>query len=261
MTDELMHLVKNATSGKRTPVRRFLNGLKESSVLVPIHSPDSDTVSSEGKSGSHKEVSVEGEGKLRPRILKTEAGVPFLPLFTHLSFLEAFRDRMSEGDSSFQFEQCELPGPDGLKLANRLRERGVIDGIIFNMYQKTEVKVFNEEVKQLANDKAVPLKQQLLGEDVGEGNMHVVPPPQTTVPDAFTETIREYVRDQPELESSDWVWGLNPEVDNRPHLIVNLETCGNEVEHEKHVKQLNQILEGSIPDPGFIEVVFDKSWG
>lgn len=260
MSDELTDLARRATSGKRTPVRRFLNELKEASVLVPTHPGPNPGPSIDREEVDRTESGQENR-ELRPRVLETDSGTPFLPLFTGRSFLEAFLERMDPETESFEGSFRSVTGSEGLGLAEQLRQRGTVEGVVFDLYQDTELRVFHEEVKQLARDKAVPLKQHLLGEEVGEGSMHIVPPPETTVPDAFTETLQEYVRDRPDLESSSWVWGLNPEVDNRPHLIVNLETGGDDVDREAHVKRLIGLLEGTIPEPGFVEVVFDKTWG
>jgi len=258
--DDLTELAENATSGKRTPVRRFLNGLKQATVFVPTH-PGPPTGSSSGAGEVDAEDDTQEEDELRPRILQTNTEIPFLPLFTDRSFLEEFLERMSKEEGGGNNDVRSISGPKALGVADQLMERGTIEGMIFNLYQDNELRVFHEEVKQLAKDKAVPLKQHLLGKEVGEGNIQMVPPPQTTVPGEFTETLREYIRDQPDLDASSWVWGVNPEVDNRPHLIVNLETSRDDVDREEHVNRLIDLLEGSIPEPGFVEVVFDRSWG
>lgn len=146
-------------------------------------------------------------------------------------------------------------------MAQDLCESDVIEGMVLNLFHDTELRLNVDEINEIAGGNAVPLKDHLRGDQVSEDDItDLKPPSDLEVPDAFLEVISAYVDADGKLTGYECAWGRNPAVDQRPHLILNLETDDQELDREERARELHMALADHVPEPGFIEVTFNRSF-
>jgi hypothetical protein len=205
-------------------------------------------------------VPDDGEVSLVPHLLPEQDGALFVPLFTDADVLKTvgqYLEWTTEGDTELQF--CTLPALVALDLALQLIDGERVVGAVLNPSDEHELLLTRNELGALASGTAIPLVGyvQQIPLDKSEATL-VSQTDQPPSPDLLA-AIRECLKHFPSVSGFELRHTFNPERDLEPHPTLVLKVSD---EASINLEELNQRLgdhvEGKLPEPGYIDVLFDS---
>lgn len=261
MNVPLQSLLNQAQSGDKEDLIPLLNQLSSTSFAVPVLREDdeSNDPACSKMPDSMQEMLGDEEtpsSEFRPLLLENEQGNPFLIVLSDQSILPNIQD-LSVVPSDLQ--AVELNAEDVYELARDLFEREDVTGVIFDLFQETELRMRSDEFLSMAEGQPVHLKYHLRGKNIGEEQIERVDAQgKEDIPDSFLEILSSYIQSDSAIEGFECIWGINPEVDDRAHLMLNVHTV-KEIDKQERVKEINNAVMNHIPPPGFLEIMFDRT--
>lgn len=252
---DLSELVRTARRGLRSDVAQLVAELDAGGLLVPLARTIEDAPIGEAV------VASEGEVRLVPHLLPDREGVYFVPLFTDADVLRTvgqYLEWSTEGDTELQY--CTLPARAALDVALQLIDGTRIHGLVINPSDEHELILRRNEVGALAQGQAIPLV----------GYVHEIPmradenrlvseldrPPS---PDLIT-AIDECIGAVKGVKGYRLQQTFNAERDLEPHATLFLELDSPEdFDIDALNRQLAEKLDGKLPEPGYIDVLFDTT--
>jgi hypothetical protein len=250
-------LLSKAQSGRREDVRSLVRALPDWTFIVPGVRTEANGMSGPELIQDFQELQSSSRPSFQPRVLEDERDRPFLPVYTTRDRYE----QQTESSGDDDLEAITMDGEETFAMAQDLCERDVIRGMVVNLFHDTELRLNVDEIGEIAGGTPVPLKDHLRGHEVSEDQITDLPPPSDLeLPDALVDVISAYVEADGKLTGYECVWGRNPAVDRRPHLILNLHTDDQQLDREERARELHMALADQVPDPGFIEVTFNRSF-
>ncbi len=247
-------LLLQAQSGQLEDVRALVQGLPDTTLFVPGVRTEGDGMSEPDLIQDFQALQSESRSSFRPRVLEDDRERPFLPVYTTRQRCE----QQPKAGSNDDFDVIQMTGASTFSMAEDLCERDVIDGLVINVFHETELRLNVDEIREIAAGTPVPLKDHLRGDRVSEDRItDLQPPSDLDLPDAFLEVLSAYVEADGKLTGYECAWGRNPAVDRRPHLLLNLQS-EEELDREERARELHMALADHVPEPGVIEVTFNR---
>jgi SseB protein N-terminal domain len=252
---DLTECVRSARRGLRSDVAKLVAAVDEGGLLVPLARAIKDVPIGEPL------VADEGEEvRLAPHLLPDQDGVFFVPLFTDADALRTVGQYLqwtTEGDTDLQF--CTLPARAALDMALQLIDEASIRGLVINPSDDHELILRRQEVAAIAQGIAIPLVGYVgeipLRSDENRLVSELDKPPSKELLTA----IEQCVSGVPGISGYRLRQTYNSERDLEPHptLFLELKSPG-DVDMELLNQRLAETLEGKLPDPGYIDVLFDS---
>lgn len=249
-TVDATEAVARARSGLRRDVAGLVQALDQAALIIPL------ARTMEGVDvGSLEEVGE--ELSLSPHLLFDEHRVAFVAVFTRSELVEAATQQVGWTTDDGPLEYCTLPSAVVLELALALIDGERVRGMLLNPFHESELVLSRQEVASIAQAKPIPLVGYVEGIPAGEDEERLVStmdaPPAPEITAAIEEILAEV--------GGGLSYGLhrtfNPERDLEPHLTLNVRVAGSDVSRSSLAARLGAALDGKLPPPGYIDIVFD----
>jgi hypothetical protein len=241
-----------AQSGLRREVAPLVAALDLGALLVPLAKSPADVPVGEP-------VAAEGEVTLVPHLLPHPDGSVFVPLFTESDMLVTVGKYIEWRTDEGELEFCTLPAKAALDLALQLVDGQRVFGVVVNPGDESELLLQRHEIGAFSQGRPIPLVGYVadLAHDPNEKVLiaELQEPPSAEVTSAIDECIEGVsgVRGY-RLEQT-----FNAERDLEPHPTLTIELSEDEqVDRDQLASALFERLEGKLPEPGYIDVLFEE---
>jgi hypothetical protein len=204
------------------------------------------------------EQAVGDELSLSPHLLFGEDRIGFLPVFTRADLVVRATDRVGWTTGDGPLEYCVLPGPAAMDLGLAIVDDDRVRGLVLNPFDETELVLLRHEIGSIAQGKALPLVGYVADIPLAEDEERLVaemdgPPPRDVV--QAIEAVLDATEGTPRYTLHRT---FNPERDLEPHLTLNV-ALGSDRENDRAGlgARLARALDGRLPPPHYIDIVFD----
>lgn len=254
---DLTELVRRAKRGLRRDVVPLVEALDHGGLLVPLAKsiagvPVGEVIHAE----QHEELT------LAPHLLEAGDGTTFVPLFTDSDILRSLEQYLDWTTEGAELEFCTLPARVALDLALQLADGESVMGALINPSDDSELFLQRHELGSLVQGRPIPLVGyvEALPESPDEEVLiaELDEPPDAELIAAIDGCI----------ERAGGVTGyrmqqtFNRERDLEPHPTLTIELAPDqEIDRDALSKSLFEALEGKLPDPGYIDVIFEVPAG
>lgn len=251
MSIELTELVAAAHRGLKRDVQRLLDGFQKAELYVPLQQPID---------GVPLGVQLEmTDGfKLIPHLLEDEEGERYAALFTDPEMFERAQEELGWLTGTGGLEYCSVPALAALDMALQVVDGEHVVGLVLNPLHESELLLSQRELASLAQNTAVPLVNyvrdipELSDERTLIGELDGPPPAE------LTQALDELVAEGGSIESYVLRQTFNAERDIEPHLSLHVKTRG-DVEMQELSRRIVESIEGKVPEPGYIDILFDTA--
>lgn len=242
--------VRAARRGFRTDVARLLGALGSGRLYVPLSRPVAGVEPG-------VEVQVGEELSLSPHLIQDEQSLLYLPVFTRPAWVEELGEQLGWRTDDGPLEYCALPGEILLEIALNVVDAERVMGLLIDPMRDSELMLQRHEVASIAQNRPIPLV----------GYVSQLPPDASEKPliSELDEPIsKDVVRALEELLAAEdpapqyvLKQTFNAERDLEPHLTLNLLGVGSVTAAGQLAARIGEVLEGRLPPPGYIDIVFD----
>jgi len=252
MSGDATDAVKGARRGFRRDVATLVDALREARLFVPL-------AGSVDQVPLGIEQEVGDELSLSPHLLFDDDRVGFLPAFTRPDLLERATETTGWGTGDGPLEYAALPGPVVLELALAIVDDDAVEGLLINPFDDSELILRRHEIGSIAQGRALPLVGYVGEIPFGDDEQRLVaemdgPPPVEIV--RAIEEVLSATRGSPRHVLSRT---FNPERDLEPHLTLTISGRDFGEDRSEIAGRLAAALEGLLPPPGYIDILFDES--
>lgn len=253
--NDLSEVVRTARRGFRSDVAQLAAALPGGALLVPLAKALADVPVGE------EVVPEDGEVSLVPHLLPEQDGALFVPLFTDADVLKTvgqYLEWSTEGDTELQY--CTLPAPVALDLALQLVDGKRVVGAVINPSDDDELLLTRNELGALAAGTAIPLVGyvQHIPFDKSEASL-VAQSDQPASPELLA-AVEACMKHFPAVTGFELRHTFNPERDLEPHPTLVLKVTDEaDVNLEELNDRLGDHVEGKLPEPGYIDVLFESN--
>ncbi len=252
--NDLSAVVRTARRGFRSDVAQLAAALPGGALLVPLAKALADVPVGEDV------VPEDGEVSLVPHLLPEQDGALFVALFTDADVLKTvgqYLEWTTEGDDELQY--CTLPALVALDLALQLIDGERVVGAVINPSDDHELLLNRNEVGALASGTPVPLVGYVQQIPVDKSEASLVAESDKNVTPELLAAIEECMKHFPTVQSFELRNTFNPERDLEPHPTLVLKVTDEaSIDLEELNQRLGDHVEGKLPDPGYIDVLFDS---
>jgi hypothetical protein len=238
-----------ARRGFKRDVAALIAALRSARLLVPLAKRIANV-----PVGQEQEVGE--ELSLSPHLLFDDERRAFVTAFTENALVARATDEIGWTTDDGPLEYCALPGQVVLELALGLADDDRVGGLLLNPLDKTELMLRRHEVASIAQGRALPLVGYV-------GEIPFDPNEQRLIADleggAPEEVIRaiEAVLKTASLSTYALKRTFNAERDLEPHLTLNVVGAGETTDRAAVAEKLSAALDGLLPEPGYIDILFD----
>lgn len=239
-----------ARRGLRRDVAGLIQALDQAALIVPLAKPiegvDLGTLAEVGE-----------ELSLSPHLLFDESRVGYVAVFTQSELLERATTVVHWTTGDDPLEYCTLPAAVVLELALALVDGQRVRGMLVNPFHDSELILHRHELASIAQGRPLPLVGYVAdippGEEEGRLIAEMDAPPSIEITTAIERVLAE--------TSTELTYGIhrtfNPERDLEPHLTLNVLAGEAPVDRAALAARLGKALDGKLPPPGYIDIVFD----
>jgi hypothetical protein len=250
--DDLSAVIEQARLGLRSQVAPLAEALEEGRLLVPLAKPMPNVEVG-------VETEVEGELSIAPHLIVDSDDLSYVVAFSTPDRLQSVSDTMSwkTGDGALEF--CALPGRMVFEIALELVDGESVVGLVLDPMADSELMLQRHEIASLAQGKPIPLVGYVAQIPETPEDKTLVAELDEPPPKELTDIIDRHIA----ADGRDVAYMLkrtfNAERDLEPHWTL---TLGGSAEGEGDLIALAdgiaESLEGRIPAPGYIDILFDE---
>jgi hypothetical protein len=211
--------------------------------------------------GLPEETVAPMEAPLSSHMAKHPEGNYYVTLFTRSDLAKAAANQAGWKTDDGPIETVPVAARNALYYALKLiANNDNVDGLLINPYHETGVQLGGYEVQCLFEYKAIPWVGYAFSTPMGpEESMEARPADMSSAPD-FTEAVQAYIATRPYITGYDMVALFNDQRDIEPYLAINLHTTKPESDYPEIAQTLMNGLQGKVPAPGYIEVLFNQEF-
>ncbi len=245
--------IRAARRGFRRDVRQLVEALEEAALLVPLARTIDDVEVG-------KPMTPPEEVRLVPHLLPNEDGAAFVALFTDADVLRTvgqYLEWTTEGDDTLQY--CTLPAKIGLELALQLIDGEQVQGAVLNPSDEYELLLSRNELGALAQGRSIPLVGYVQDIPLSADDKPLISELDRPPSPALLAALERCLDGLPGVSGHRLQQTFNAERDVEPHLTLVLEVADEQQLDARLLNErLSQHLEGQLPEPGYIDVLFDS---
>lgn len=250
MATELTAAVSRARRGFRSDVAALIELLRSAELLVPLkHAIDGVPL------GEQVEVS---ELKLVPHLLEDDEGQIFCALFTEHALLDTLEEQLGwrTDDDALQF--CALPAASALDMALDVIDDHQVLGLVLNAVAESELVLQRHEVASIAQSQPLPLVGYVQEIPLAPDERTLIAELDEAPPPELIEALDACVAASDDIVGYELQQTFNAERDLEPHLTLRVATQPGEPNREALAQSLISKIEGKIPPPGYIDILFEE---
>lgn len=243
-------LLVRARRGLRSDVVPLAAALGSQNILVPLQKPIAHVALG-------VEVELDGDLTLSPHLLKDSDELAYVVLFSRPDLLETIASQMRWETAGGPLEFCALPGRVALEMALELVDGESVVGLLFDPMAESELMLQRHEIASLAQGRPLPLVGYV-------GQIPPSPDEKTLVaeldeapPRDIAAAIESVVAGMEPTPSWRLSRTFNAERDLEPHWTLVLGGSGPD-ELIPVADAIAQGLEGKLPPPGYIDILFEE---
>jgi hypothetical protein len=240
-----------ARSGLRRDVEALMAAFDECELLVPLardlpNAPEGER------------IELDGELTIVPHLLPDAEGQLFAALFTHSDPLEPIVPALEWTTGDEPLKVCAFPARVALDMALEVIDEQRVLGLVIDAGAESELCLTRAELASILAGRALPLmayvgdipkeeRARTLLADAGDP-----PPPELVAAlGAWAASVTGVLSHR--LDRT-----FNPDRDLEPHLSLTLRV-GPETDRAEVFKSVTAALEGKLPPPGYLDVLFEKA--
>jgi hypothetical protein len=248
---EVLHdataLIARMRRGLRRDVQEFVNQIDSVALHVALSRPIPDVAI-----GTRQQLG--DEITLAPHLLMlNDAWV--VALFSDKDQVETVGQYMNWTTGDASLDICTLPARVGFELALQLIDEKNVIGLVLNPGDETEVFLSRAEAASIAAGKAIPLVGYVQEIDSHDGPPPLVAELDEPLSNDLLQPIDAWIA-RCQFGGYKLQQTFDADRDLEPHLTLRVHANGKSVDPSV-VAPLLAELEGKIPAPGYIDVVFD----
>src|SRR5215471_16264030 len=255
-TDELDSSGADATAavaaarrGFKRDVAELIAALRASRLMVPLAKRIANV-----PVGQEQEVGE--ELSLSPHLLFDDERVGYVTAFTENALIARATDEVGWTTDDGPLEYCTLPGQVVLELALGLSDDERIGGLLLNPLDSTELILRRHEIASIAQGRALPLVGYVGEIPFDPNEQRLIADMEGGPPEDVVRAI-EAVLEKASLSTYALKRTFNAERDLEPHLTLNVVGAGATTDRAAVAGELAAALEGLLPPPGYIDILFD----
>lgn len=262
---DLSEVVRTARRGFRSDVQVLTAALPQGALLVPLARAIADVPIGE------EVVPEDGEVSLVPHLLPEKDGALFVPLFTDPDILRTVGKYLewttedgsgstAESDAEAgELQYCTLPALVALDLAQQLVDGKRVLGTVINPSDEFELVLNRHELGSIAKGQAIPLVGYVQEIPLGKDEASLVSQVNTETDPALLAAIKDCVDGLSGIHGFELRHTFNAERDLEPHPTLVLRVSNEfDVDLEALNRRLSEHVEGKLPEPGYIDVLFES---
>jgi hypothetical protein len=246
--------IRAARRGFRRDVAALIEALKGARFLVPL-----------SKSIAEVPLGIEQEAdelSLSPHLLYDDERIGFVPVFTNAALLERATEQTGWGTGDGPLEYVTLPGAAILELALAIVDDDAVEGLLVNPFDDSELVLQRHELASIAQGRPLPLVGYVSEIPFGDDEKRLVAEMEGPPPEDLVEAITRVLGGEKDRSLRfELTRTFNPERDLEPHLTLTI-TGPAEMEMQERSQiagRLSEAVEGLLPPPGYIDILFDES--
>lgn len=249
LNDPLTLAVMRAQTGLRSEVAALVEALNDAEFLVPLAADIPDTPEGE-------RVETDEPLTIQPHMVLDPEGGAFCVFFTHVVFVEPIANQLQWGTDGGELKLCTLMAKHALQMALSVIDEVEVRGLVLNPGTDCELTLLRDEVASLAQGQALPLVGYVEDITSTDEGATLLAEPADPPPPEFLQALEaassalEGVLDYKVQRT------FNPERDREPHLTIQVRLANDEVDRELIAETLADAVEGTVPPPGYLDIVF-----
>jgi hypothetical protein len=247
----LTQAVRAARRGLRQDVQQLVSALDGANLVIAL-AKDVPEIAEGVRAEVSRDVS------LQPHLLQNDDGEYYLPMFTTSDALTALEELGYHTDGG-DLKYCTLPAGNALDMALDVVDDTTVVGLVIDPGSDDELVLRRFELMHIARGQAVPLV----------GYVRELPPDSIAA-----RTLVAEPGDAPPADLQAAVAGslspattyrldrtFNPDRDLEPHLTLTLSVPADFPEPERHalLDRIGRAVEGKVPPPGYLDILFEDS--
>jgi hypothetical protein len=247
---DLTDAIVAARRGFRRDVAELVRALQNGRLLVPL------AQRIEGAElGVEREVG--DELSLSPHLLFDDEHAGYLPVFTRGPLLERATDRIGWTTGDGPLEYCALPARVVLELAVAILEDDRVQGMLVNPFDDSELVLRRHELASIAQGRPLPLVGYVAEIPLGEDEQRLVAKMDGPPPSEIVGAVEKVLAEHGGTRGYGLHRTFNPERDLEPHLTLNVLSGDAPLDRGALAGHIAAELEGKLPPPGYIDILFD----
>ena len=249
LDDTLTLAFEAARSGLRRDVAALMELFDTEELLVPL-------ARDVAQAPEGERVQFDGDLTISPHLLPDSEGQLFAVLFTHPDPLEPIVDALDWQTDGEPLKVCAFQARVALQMALDVIDERSVMGLVIDPGVESELCLSRTELASMLAGRALPLVAYV-GDLRPEEARTLIAEPGEPPPPELTSRLETWLATAPSVLSHKLERTFNPERDLEPHLTLVL-TVTQGSERQALFTGVTQALEGSLPPPGYLDVLFEE---
>ncbi len=244
----LTRAVRAARRGLRRDVQAFIDALPDAELFVPLAS---DLVGApEGE-----RIEISEELQLVPHMLTDREGKLHCALFTRPEHVQHIEELLGWTTDGSDLKFCTIPALIALDMALQVIDEDEVVGVVFDAGQSEDLCLSRRELASIVQGKAIPLVGYVQDIPDAAEERTLVAEPAEPPPEGLVRELDACISELG-LESYQLRRTFNAERDLEPHWTLLLKSPA-DTDHQAIVKQIIHRIEDKLPEPGYIDILFE----
>lgn len=241
-------LVARARSGLRRDVEALLAGLDDATLLVPLAQDLAEAPEGE-------RIELNEQLSIVPHLLPDDEGQLFSALFTHSEALGPIVEALGWQTSGEPLKICEFPARIALEMALEVVDGKEVLGLVLDAGSDSELCLTREELSSMLAGRALPLVAYVANIPEDEQASTLVAEAGDPPPPELIAALESWLSQTPSVITQKLERTFNPDRDLEPHLTLTL-TVEDDADRAELFRQVTAHIEGTLPPPGYLDVLF-----
>jgi hypothetical protein len=191
-----------------------------------------------------------------PHLLPDAEGQLFAALFTHSEPLEPIVSALGWTTDEEPLKVCAFPARVALEMALDVVDEQRVLGLVIDAGADSELCLTRAELGSILAGRALPL-MAYVGDIPGEERARtLIAEPGEAPPAELLSALAGWAKDAPEALSHRLERTFNPDRDIEPHLTLTLRVNA-DADRDQLFRGVTGALEGKLPAPGYLDVLFE----
>ncbi|MFZ5890940.1 MAG: SseB family protein [Myxococcota bacterium] len=241
-------LVHRARSGLRRDVEALLAGVDDATLLIPLAEDVPEAPEGERMELDHQLALI-------PHLLPDDDGQLFSALFTQPGAIGPIVDALGWQTSGEPLKVCEFPARIALEMALEVIDGKDVIGLVLDAGADSELCLTRSELASILAGRAVPLLAYVANIPEEEQANTLVAEPGDPPPPELISALESWLSETPSVVTQKLERTFNPDRDLEPHLTLTL-SVENGVDRAQLFREVTARIEGKLPPPGYLDVLF-----
>jgi hypothetical protein len=240
-----------ARSGLRRDVEALMAAFEQAELLVPLardlpNAPEGER------------IELDGELTIVPHLLPDAEGQLFAALFTHSEPLEPIVPALDWTTGDEPLKVCAFPARIALEMALEVIDEVRVLGLVIDAGADSELCLTRAELASILAGRALPLMAYVGDIPEEERARTLLAEDGDPPPAALLAALQGWAENTPAALWHRLARTFNPDRDLEPHLTLTLGVAPG-ADRAKLFEGVTLTLEGKLPPPGYLDVLFEET--